>query len=144
MTSTPRLARAITVFHAWWEDYDSWDGNELYLDFDTAKVHAAFSYEGDEYGHVEPDDDEDTSRPDFSWEFRYGRWMLLDHGKDTLVRVSETTVYRQATPREIEQQDALMAAEKAARAMGPHMPMAMGLELEMAKRAANAEEARSA
>ncbi|MCL8016913.1 hypothetical protein [Streptomyces sp. AS02] len=138
--TTPRLARALTVFHAWWEDNDMWDGNELYLDLDTAKVHAAFSYEGDEYGHPEEDDDEDTARPDFSWEFGYGQWMLLDHGKDTLVRVSETTVYRQATPREIEQQDALMAAEKASRAMGPHMPLAMALEHEAAKRTANPKE----
>jgi hypothetical protein len=134
--NTPRLARALTIFHAWWEDNDWWDGNDFYLDLETGKIHAAFAYEGDEYGHPDPDDENDEPRatPDFTWEFGYGQWMLLDHGKDTLVRVTETTVYRPATPREIEQQDALMAAEKAARAVGPHMPMAMALEIEASKR----------
>jgi hypothetical protein len=137
MTDVPRLARALAVFHAWWEDNDWWDGNELYLDLETAKTHAAFSYQGDEYGH--PDDEEceepeACARPDFSWEFDHGQWMLLDHGKDTLVRVSETTVYRPATPREVEQQDALQAAERPARATAPHMPLAMALEHEAAKR----------
>lgn len=135
MTGT-RLARAFTVFHTWQEDHDSWDGNELYLDLDTAKTHAAFSYEGAEYGHPEPGDDEDSARPKFSWTLDYGQWMLLDHGKDTLVRVTETTVYRPATPREVEQQDALAAAEEAARSVGPHMPLAMALEHAFRSRAA--------
>ena len=131
MNTAPRLARAITVHQTWWEDYTTWDGHGLYLDLDTAKAHAAHAYEGDEYGHPDPDDEDGEGanvRPDFTWGFDYGQWMLLDHGKDTLVRVTEATVYRPATPREIEQQDALRAAEKAARAMGPHMPMAMALE----------------
>lgn len=147
MSETPRLARSLTVFQSWWEDNDWWDGNELYLDLETAKTNAAFSYEGDEYGHPDEDDDQQpTARPDFTWEFGHGQWMLLDHGKDTLVRVNERTVYRRATPREVEQQDALMAAEKAGRAMGPHMPLAMALEHEVAKRAAvtQAEEASTA
>lgn len=135
-TNTPRLARALTVFHVWWEDNDWWDGNEFYLDLETAKTNAAFSYEGDEYGHPEEDDDEDDeprATPDFSWEYGHSQWMLLDYGKDTLVRVSETTVYRPATTREIEQQDALMAAERAARAMGPHLPMHLALEAAAAR-----------
>lgn len=139
MTSTPRLARALTIQQVWWEDNDWWDGHGFYLDVDTAKIHAAFAYEGDEYGHhddEECDEPEPCARPDFTWEYGHGQWMLLDHGRDTLVRVSETTVYRPATPREIEQQDALAAAEEAARAMGPHMPLAMALEHEAAKRAA--------
>lgn len=37
MTTTPRLTRALTVFHAWREDNNWWDGNEFYLDVDTAK-----------------------------------------------------------------------------------------------------------
>lgn len=144
MTTTPRLAQALTVFHAWWEDYDGWDGNELYLNLDTAKAHAAFSYEGEEYGHLNPDsedDDEPTARPNFSWHSEHGRWHLYDHGHATGVRVSETTIYRQATPHEIEQQDALTAAEKAARATAPHMPLAMALEHEAAKRLTEASTA---
>lgn len=35
-----RLARAITVHLAWWEDHDIWDGYALYLDEDTAKSRA--------------------------------------------------------------------------------------------------------
>lgn len=139
MTATPRLAQALTIHQAWWEGNDWWDGQSLYLDLDTAKIHAAFSYEGDEYGHPDEDDEGATVRPDFTWEFGYGQWMLLDHGKDTLVRVTETTVYRPATPREIEQQDALAAAAKTARETGPHMPLAMALEHEAAKRTATTE-----
>jgi hypothetical protein len=137
-TTTPRLARAISVFHAWWEDYDSWDGNELYLDLETAKTHAAYDYEGEEYGHWDDEDEDDEPRsvPEFTWRLEHGRWVLYDHGSETGVRVSETAVYRPATPREIEEQDALRAAEKAARTVGPHMPMAMALEHEAAKRTA--------
>ncbi|MFG2269102.1 hypothetical protein ACGFNY_04930 [Streptomyces chartreusis] len=129
-----RLARALIVFHAWMEGSDMWDGNALYLDLETAKTHAAYDYEGDEYGHPDDDGDEgDRDTPDFTWVEEHGSWHLLDHGSATLVQVTETTVYRPATPREIEQQDALVAAEKAARAMTPHMPLAMALEHEAAK-----------
>src|SRR5438128_223742 len=92
--TTPRLARALTIWHAWWEAVDMWDGDEMYLDLDTAKIHAAFSYEADEY--PEPEDRAPDGQPDFTWEFDHGQWMLLDHGKDTLVRVSQRTVYRPA------------------------------------------------
>lgn len=138
--TAPRLAQAVTVFHAWWEDYDGWDGNELYLDLETAKAHAAYGYKGEEYGHWDDEDEDDEPRatPNFTWHQEHGRWHLYDHNNETGVRVSETAVYRPATPRETEQQDALRAAEKAARAMAPHMPLAMALEHEAAKRAATA------
>ncbi|MEV5347143.1 hypothetical protein [Streptomyces achromogenes] len=141
MTSM-RLACAITVFHAWMEDSDWWDGNALYVDLETAKIHAAYDYEGDEYGHPDPDEeaDEPRSTPDFHWHQQGSRWHLLDHNRDTGIRVGETTVYRPATPREVEQQDALRAAEEAARAMGPHMPLREALELEAARRTAAAVE----
>jgi hypothetical protein len=130
--SYPRLTQALTVFHAWWEDHDMWDGNALYLDLDTAKVHAAFDYEGEEYGHwddeAEAEDDEPRSRPEFTWMFEHGSWHLLDHGKGTLVQVSTTSVYRPSTEREVKQQDALAAAEKAERAARPHRPLAEELE----------------
>ncbi|MFF5404579.1 hypothetical protein ACFY8K_16940 [Streptomyces misionensis] len=136
MHSTPRLAQAITVFHAWMEDSDWWDGNALYLDLDTAKTHAAYDYEGDEYGHPDEDGDDEGAniRPDFTWEQSGCRWHLIDHGKDTGIRVGETTVYRAATPREIQQQDALRAAEEAARATQPHVPLREALEAEAARR----------
>lgn len=124
MNSTPRLARAITVFHAWMEDSDYFDGNALYLDLDTAKAHAAYDYEGDEYGHPDEDDEGANIRPNFTWENCHGRWVLIDHGKDTGVRVAERTVWRPASEREIKQQDALTAAEAAERAAQPRRPLA--------------------
>lgn len=132
--TTARLARALTVFQAWMEDNDWWDGYALYLDLDTAKTHAAHDYEGTEYGHFDDEDDEPRSKPEFTWVEEHGSWHLLDHGKNTLVQISETTVYRPATPREIQQQDALTAAEEAARAVGPHLPLSEALEREAARR----------
>jgi hypothetical protein len=140
--TTPRLARAVTVFHAWWEDNDWWDGNEFYVDLETAKLHAAFSYQADEYAHPddeECEDDDSCAKPDFSWVKEHGSWHLLDHGKSTLVQVSERTVYRPATEREVQQQDALMAAERKARAAHPHLSLRQALEA-----MATAEEAKSA
>lgn len=131
--TTPRLARALTVFHVWWENYDMWDGNALYLDLETAKTHAAFDYEGEEYGHPDDEDDEPRSTPAFTWVQEHGSWHLLDHGKHTLVQVSETTVYRPATPREVQQQDAFTAAEAAARAAQPHVPLREALEAAAAR-----------
>ncbi|MDX5569518.1 hypothetical protein PYK79_48365 [Streptomyces sp. ID05-04B] len=117
MTSTPRLTRAITVHLAWWEDNDSWDGFALYLDEDTAKASAADDYESYEFGTPDPDDD--IPRPLLTWETAYDRWHLLADGKDTGVRVGPMPVYRPSSAREIQQQDALDAAQKAARAAAP-------------------------
>lgn len=140
MTTTPRLARAMTVFHVWMEDSDYFDGNALYLDLEAAKTHAAYDYEGDEYGHPDENDDEPSARPDFTWEEHYSRWLLFDHGRDTRVRVAECTVWRPATEREIKQQDALTAAEEAERAARPQRSMREALE-ELAG-TAHAEETR--
>lgn len=100
-----------TVYQAWMEDHDWWDGNELYTDLDLAKVHAAHDYEADEY--PEPDDEEPGQRPVFTWHEEHGFWHLNDHGKDTLVRVSPRHVFRTATPEEIVRQDAERAARTA-------------------------------
>ncbi|MEU5496124.1 hypothetical protein [Streptomyces griseofuscus] len=108
-----RLARALTVHLAWWEDNDSWDGYALYLDEDTAKAAAADDYENYEYG--DPDEDDERQRPLLTWETSYNRWCLLADGRDTGVRVNAMTVHRQASKREIQQQDALTAAQEAAR-----------------------------
>ena len=130
MTTAPRLATALTIWHAWMEDSDWWDGNALYLDLDTAKAHAAYAYEGDEYGHPDPDDEDDEPRatPAFTWVQEHGSWHLLDHGKNTLVQVSPTSVYRPASERETRQQDALRAAEEAEYAARPKRPLAEELE----------------
>ncbi|MGN7136796.1 hypothetical protein [Streptomyces pseudogriseolus] len=126
--TTTRLARAITVFHVWMEDSHFFDGNALYLDLETAKTHAAYDYEGDEYGHPDEDDEGANIRPDFTWEQVPGSWQLFDHGQDTRVRVAERPVWRPATAREVKQQDALTAAEEAERAARPHMSMGEALE----------------
>lgn len=126
---TPRLARAMTIFHAWWEDNDMWDGNSLYLDLETAKQHAAYDYEGEEYGHWDDEDrEEGQSAPELTWAWEYGSWHLLDHGRGTLVQITERTVYRPATEREVKQQDALAAAEAAERAARSQRSLAEELE----------------
>ncbi|MGW5173186.1 hypothetical protein ACWERY_02310 [Streptomyces sp. NPDC004082] len=112
---TTRLARAITVHLAWWEDHDMWDGYALYLDEDTAKAAAADDYERDEYGDPKDRTDEDGPRPLLEWETGFDRWNLLDNGRDTGVRVNAMPVHRQASQREIQAQDALTAAQEAAR-----------------------------
>jgi len=109
-----RLATDHTVYQAWMESSDWWDGTALYLDLDTAKAHAAYDYEGDEYGHPDEDDDEEPgARPAFTWTEKYGRWMLYDGGRDTGVRIATASVYRPATAEEIVQQDAERAARDA-------------------------------
>lgn len=122
MSKIQRLATDHIAFHAWMEDHDWWDGNALYVDLDLAKAHAAHDYEADEY--PEPDDDESADRPAFAWNFEHGRWFLNDHGKDTLVRVTPTSIFRNATPDEVAQQDAERAA-RAAKYTG--MPMDQAL-----------------
>jgi hypothetical protein len=106
-----------------------WDGYAHYVDLDLAKKHAANDYKGEEYGHPDPDDEEEpVSTPEFTWVEERGSWYLLDHGKDTLVRLSPAPVYRAASEREIRQQKALQAAEEAARATRPRRPLAEELE----------------
>lgn len=130
----PPLATALTVWQAWWEDYDGWDGFALYLDLDTAKTHAAHDYEGEEYGWPDEDDDEPHTRPALTWVKEHGSWHLLDDGRNTNVQVSPTSVYRPASEREIKQQKALQAAEEAERAAQRRRPMAEALEAEFARR----------
>ncbi|MFE7547034.1 hypothetical protein [Streptomyces gardneri] len=118
-----RLAIALTLHQAWWEDNDMWDGYALYLDEDTAKEHAARDYIAYEYccnGNCDDEGtDEHAALPELTWSEEYGRWHLLADGVATNVQVSTATVYRTATEREIRQQDALHAAEKAERANRP-------------------------
>lgn len=106
---TTRLARAITVQLAWREDHDMWDGYAIYLDEDTAKAATADSFEDSEYG------EDVEERPVLSWETGFDRWCLMENGRDTGVRISAMPVHRAASKREIEAQDALAAAQEAAR-----------------------------
>lgn len=115
-TDAPRLSTALTIWHTWWEDFDTWDGEAAYLDLDTAKACAARDYETTEYGQPDEDDHEPSSRPEFTWVKAHSTWHLIDHGQDTNVQIYETPVYRPATAREIKQQQALQAAEEAERA----------------------------
>lgn len=114
--TAPRLARAIFVHQAWWEDHDMWDGYALYLDEDTAKAQAADDYEREEYGDPEDRDEDDPPRPLLTWETGYDRWNLMDDGRDTGVRVNQMPVLRTASAREVQAQEALEAAQEAARA----------------------------
>jgi hypothetical protein len=118
MTEIKRLASDHTVWHAWMEDHDLWDGNVMYADLELGKAHAAHDYEADEY--PEPDDDEATARPEFEWREAHGFWHLFDHGKDTLVRLSPRHVFRNATPVEVARQDAKRAVS-AAKYGGPSL-----------------------
>lgn len=120
-----RLARSITIYQVWWEGSPFFDGNANYIDLETAKLHAAFDYEGEEYGHPDEDDEGANIRPDFTWVEERGVWHLIDHGKDTLVQVIPETVWRPATQTEVEAQDALEAV-RAKQWSG--MPMAEALE----------------
>jgi hypothetical protein len=128
--AVPRLAVAVTLWQAWWENYDRWDGYALYVDLDLAKKHGEHDYKGDEYGHPAPDDEDEEpgSTPEFTWVEVGGSWHLMDHGQDTLVRLSPAPVYRAASEREIRQQKALQAAEEAERATRPRRPLAEELE----------------
>ena len=115
--TTPRLAVALRLYQAWWEDNDSWDGYALYLDQDTAKQHAARDYLAYEYcchGDCEDEDtDEHVALPALTWSEEYGRLYLLANDTATGIQVSPMPVYRPASDLEIRQQDALRAAEKA-------------------------------
>lgn len=131
-----RLSIALTVWQAWWEDNDSWDGTALYLDVDTAKACAARDYEGWEYGWPSEDDDESRTRPVLTWAYEHGSWHLLEDGKGTLVQVTPAQIYRPSTAREVKAQDALQAAEEAARTSQPQRPLAEALEAAAGARAA--------
>jgi hypothetical protein len=108
-----RLTRAITVHLAWREDDNAWDGFALYLDEETAKAATADSWEDYEYGGF--DEDDERNRSLLTWENSYDRWVLLEDGRDTGVRVNAMAVHRKASRNEIDAQDALAAAKEAAR-----------------------------
>lgn len=129
MTEIQRLAPDHTVWQAWMEDHDWWDGNELYADLELGKAHAAHDYEGEEY--PESDGTEPTAGPSFEWREEHGFWHLFDHGKDTLVRLSPRHVFRNATAEEIAEQDAQRKADAAryvGRSFAESIPLAAAAE----------------
>lgn len=98
LADTKPIAKANTVFHAWMEDADQWDGWAMYTDLPTALQHAAVDYVSGEY--PDPDDDEpDLAKPGaLVWTSRTGAsWCLADDDRDTGVRVTPTAVYGPAS-----------------------------------------------
>lgn len=93
-TAPPAITPVVKAWQAWWEDNDMWDGFVQYTDLDTAKVHAAIDYIGEEYSWV-PGDDPDDEAPDtiLTWVTEHGRWYLLDKGQATNVQLYETRIY---------------------------------------------------
>ncbi|MGW1998438.1 hypothetical protein [Embleya sp. NPDC001921] len=46
--TTPKLTTVNTVYRAWWEDHEGWDGAVTYADLDTAKAFATADYAREE------------------------------------------------------------------------------------------------
>jgi hypothetical protein len=89
---TRPVRKAHTVFHAWKEDTDMWDGWAMYTDLQTALQTAASDYVESEYGDQ---DDPESPRPgELTWAKEHGSWHLSDGATATLVQVSPTPVYR--------------------------------------------------
>lgn len=96
-TAQPKMTVTATVWQAWWENHDMWDGHLLYTDLDTAKHHAAVGYIGEEYGWL-PEDDPDDEAPEvaLAWLLDHRRWHLIADGSDTGVQLYETRVWSPA------------------------------------------------
>lgn len=88
----PPLTVALTVYEAWREDENGWDGQALYLDLATAKEQAAADYVTQEYGDQ---DDPESARPgELAWADEHGSWHLSDGDTATLIQVTATPVLR--------------------------------------------------
>jgi len=86
----PKLTVHSTVYRAWWEDHDGWDGALTYADVDTAKAHAAIDYASEE--NV-PEEEIGGLR----WEAVGETWALFDRDERTPVDVYPERVYGPAT-----------------------------------------------
>lgn len=98
-TGPQPITAAYTMWRAWWEGRDMWDGAACYVDRDTALTHAAIDYVGEEYSwpHLEDEDDEQAKPGALLWTWEHGAWHLSDGGSATLVQVYEERVYGPAT-----------------------------------------------
>jgi hypothetical protein len=96
-TAPPKMTVTATVWQAWWDDHDMWDGRLMYTDLDTAKRHAAVDYVGEEHGWL-PEDDPDDEAPEvtLAWMVDRGRWHLLADGVQTGVQLYETRIWSPA------------------------------------------------
>lgn len=81
------------VFHAYWDDYSSWEGNEYYDDLASAKMGAEeyFMYEEYSYDWLEFLDE----YPELTW-LPCGKffWYLYADGLQTNVGIQSSPVYK--------------------------------------------------
>jgi hypothetical protein len=89
----PRLTVVAERWQAWWKDADPWDGYLAYDNLDAAMRHTLAFYLRDEYAWDLDDNHDDAPEGEFSWEFEYGRWHLLDGGMRTGVQLYKSPVY---------------------------------------------------
>lgn len=79
--------------HAWMEDTDQWDGWAMFTDLRTAMEITAAHYADEEYP-FRNDTEEPGAKPrPLVWTKDHGSWHLTDGGRDTLIRLTTTTVY---------------------------------------------------
>ena len=91
--SEPELTGGTLVYAAWHEDYDMWDGNEIYADPDTARQASAWYYATEEYT-----DPADIPAGQLSWNRRCGEaWDLYDGDRQTPITVMGRTVWESKT-----------------------------------------------
>lgn len=78
------------VFNTYWEDYNSWGGNQFYDSQIAAQTGAELDYLDEEYSSWldEPDEGEEPFVPKLSWQ-KMGRdmWDLYDDGRYTGVHI---------------------------------------------------------
>lgn len=83
----PKITKTTVVFHAYHEDADDGDIDELYTDLDLAKQHTAAVYAYEEYGHALISDGA------LAWEPLGNGWKLVDQGSDTGIVIVERHVF---------------------------------------------------
>ncbi len=83
----PKLTSTGTVFHAWHEDNDLLDINELFADLDTAIRRTGAIYANDEYGHAL------IPAGAIVWRRDGSRWELIDQRAATGIYVQQRHVF---------------------------------------------------
>lgn len=82
--SPPVLKKTMTLWRAWCENFEGWDGEAVYADRQVAQQQAAVDYVSESHGWTFDGTNEDES-PDveLSWVISGGRWCLLSDGLGT-------------------------------------------------------------